>query len=125
MWRCDVVAVRKSVTRSIMKNLRYFSFVLVLLVLVGCSKSEQKPSASAGTGAPSPEFNAISDIPVELRSDLESFAKQFESDCRKGDTNTIRGTLDMTAVTDSAFDGIQANEGRLGKFKSGFKEGLL
>jgi hypothetical protein len=108
-----------------MKILRCFSFVLALLVLVGCSKSEPKPSASVGTAAQRPEFNAISDIPAELRSDLESLAKQFESDCLDGNTNAIRGILDLSAITDTVFDGVQANEAKLGKLKSGFKDGLL
>jgi len=106
-----------------MKNLRHFTFVLVLLVLVGCSKSEPKPAASAA--APRPEFNTVSDIPAELRADLESFAKQFESASRENDTNAIRRSFDLAAIAEGVCDGIQANSATLDKFKSGFKTGML
>jgi tetratricopeptide (TPR) repeat protein len=108
-----------------MKILRSVAFVLALLVLAGCSKSEPKPPPSAGTVAPRPAFNAVSDIPAELRADLDSFARQFETASREGDTNAIRRTFDLAAISDDVCEGIQANEATLDKFKSGFKNGML
>jgi tetratricopeptide (TPR) repeat protein len=108
-----------------MKTLRHFVFVLALLIAVGCSKSEPKPAASTGPATPRSEFKVVSDIPAELRANLEAFAKEFETASRESDTNTIRRSFDVAAIADGVCDGIQANATMLDRFKSGFKTGML
>jgi|GEM_PF-2920294 len=97
--------------------------VAVLCVLVGCSKSEPK-AASSPAGAARPEYNSLSDIPTELRSELESFARQFEADFRAGDSNAVRRAFDGAAIAEGICEGVQGPQKSLSQFKNGLQEGV-
>ena len=103
--------------------LRILLPVAVLCVLVGCSKSEQK-AASSPAGAARPEYNSLSDVPAELRSELESFARQFEADFRSGDSNAVRRALDGAAIAEGICEGVQGTQKSLSQFKNGLQEGV-
>jgi hypothetical protein len=103
--------------------LRMLLPVAVLCLLVGCSKSEQK-AASSPAGAARPEYNSLSDVPAELRSELESFARQFEADIRSGDSNAVRRAFDGAAIAEGICEGMQGTQKSLSQFKSGMQAGL-
>ena len=103
--------------------LRMLLHVAVVCVLVGCSKSEQKASSSPA-GAARPEYNSLSDVPTELRSELESFARQFEVDFRSGDSNAARRAFDGAAIAEAICEGIQGAQKSLSQFKNGLQEGV-
>jgi tetratricopeptide (TPR) repeat protein len=104
-------------------TLRVLIPVVVLCVLAGCSKSEQK-AASAPAAAARPEFSSLSDVPAALRSELETFARQFEVDIRSGDSNAVRRAFDSGAIADGICEGIQGTPKSLNDFKAGMQMGL-
>ena len=103
--------------------LRVLLPVAVLCALVGCSKSEQK-AAPSPAGASRPEYNSLSDVPAELRSELESFARQFEADIRSGDSNAVRRAFDGAAIAEGICEGLQGPEKALSQFKNGMQQGV-
>jgi tetratricopeptide (TPR) repeat protein len=103
--------------------LRVLLPVAVLCVLVGCSKSEQK-AASSPAAAARPEYNSLSDVPAELRSELESFARKLAADFRSGDSNAVRRAFDSAAIAEGICEGVQGPQKSLSQFKNGLQEGV-
>src|SRR5678816_2432417 len=100
--------------------LRMLVSVSVLCVLLGCSKSEPKAASAPAR----PEYNTLSDVPADLRSELESFAKQFSAALRSGDSNAVRRAFDGAAIADGICEGIQATPNSLNGFKNGLQTGM-
>lgn len=100
--------------------LRQLFSVVVLCVLVGCSRAEQK----AGSAPASPEYNTLSDVPADLQTDLELFARQFEADIRSGDSNAVRRAFDTGAIEEGVCEGVQGGQNSLSQFKYGLRTGL-
>lgn len=106
-------------------------FIFVTNFLAARARAQQRrgdvPSLAAASSparAARPEYNTLSDIPAELRSELESFARRFEADFRSRDSNAVRRAFDAAAIAEGVCEGIQGSQKSLSQFKNGLQEGV-